>query len=77
MAVPVLVGCAVSTAAIVWYIWVWFGVGELTGRLLAEIRVINCQSTKLTPEATNNHTRAVSQLKRTGDPFVEDIGDAF
>jgi hypothetical protein len=73
----VLVGWADSTAAKVWNTWVWFGVGELTGRLLAEIRAINCQSKKITPEATNNHTRAVSQLKRTGDPFEEDIGNPF
>jgi hypothetical protein len=41
--------------------------------LLAEMRVITCQSTKMIPAATNNHTKAVSQLNRTGDPFEEDI----
>lgn len=76
-AVFVLVGCADSTAAMVWYTCVWLGVGELTGKLFAEIRVINCQSKKMTPEATNSHTKAVSQLKRTGDPFSLDIGKPF
>lgn len=68
-----LVGCAVSMAAMVWYTWVRFGVAVLTGRLLAEIRVITCQSRKMIPAATANQINAVNKLNRTGVRFVTDI----
>ncbi len=73
VAVTWLVGCEVSTAAIVWYTWVRLGVGVLRGSLLVEIRLISCHNKKIIPAATSNHTKTVSRLKRIGVPFLVDI----
>ena len=63
-------GWPVNTAAMVRYTCVGLGVGVVSGRLLAEIRLITCHNKKITPAATSSQTNTVSKLKRTGVPFL-------